>query len=171
MGNTLNTRGRPGTAPVHPHVRGEHRTAAQMNVRANGPSPRAWGTLTNIGNGWHPHRSIPTCVGNTNYHEPRCPLRPVHPHVRGEHHHSKASPKRSNGPSPRAWGTPPAAPVGAPPVRSIPTCVGNTAVAVVFDVVKTVHPHVRGEHRVANSQPNTRNGPSPRAWGTPGGDV
>src|SRR5207247_92274 len=68
-----------------------------------------------------------------------------------------------------AWGT------GRPDVgglgleRSIPTRVGNTPQQGDGRAASPVHPHARGEHRDLTASPTTTHGPSPRAWGTPGG--
>jgi len=51
-------------------------------------------------------------------------------------------------------------------VRFIPTCVGNRPLTSVQEMMKAVHPHVRGEQRSSSSASRTPSGSSPRAWGT-----
>ncbi len=71
------------------------------------------------------------------------------------------------GSSPRAWGTRlKGNPVSATQ-RFIPTCVGNTGMAVSVTGAASVHPHVRGEHPSSLAVLRSSRGSSPRAWGTP----
>ena len=72
-------------SPVHPHVRGAHQFAAEIN-EAHG-------------------RSIPTCVGLTPPVLGAASASPVHPHVRGAHEWKRGDKHRVYGPSPRAWGS------------------------------------------------------------------
>ena len=51
---------------VHPHVRGVYAGAVDVADTAPGPSPRAWGLRTPLGDTGAMSRSIPTCVGFTN---------------------------------------------------------------------------------------------------------
>ena len=52
------------------------------------------------------------------------------------------------------------------PVRSIPTCVGSITSGRGGATTRSVHPHVRGEHRARPVDAWTTVGPSPRAWGS-----
>ena len=136
-------------------------------VELRGPSPRAWGSLrsrratsalrsrsipTCVGlthqrpSAADERRSIPTCVGLTSsarlYHGARGPS----PRAWGSPAAQRHAPTSDRGPSPRAWGSHAhRAPWTARP-RSIPTCVGLTALGA--------------RHR-------SDGGPSPRAWGSP----
>src|SRR5439155_686261 len=49
--------------------------------------------------------------------------------------------------------------------RTIPTRVGKTRSPNFKSSISTDHPHTRGENRSFCSQPNSRIGPSPHAWG------
>ena len=110
-----------------------------------GPSPRAWGLrLTSV---------LP------------CPLLSVHPHVRGVYSSFSRSSSSSYGPSPRAWGLRCTPSCTRPPFRSIPTCVGFTAVDVADTAPFPVHPHVRGVYHAWVINIKVSIGPSPRAWG------
>lgn len=91
---------------VHPHACGEHRRVNPVDKNTIGPSPRVWGIrlvaiVNRIPLSVHPHacgehiapfahlaafgRSIPTCVGNTNF-----------PFDNAD---------AQDGPSPHVWGT------------------------------------------------------------------
>ena len=64
VGNARSDFQADSAAAVHPHVRGE-RISDRSNALGNhGSSPRAWGTLSAVGDGKAPSRFIPTCVGN-----------------------------------------------------------------------------------------------------------
>ncbi|KPQ11907.1 MAG: hypothetical protein HLUCCO17_03690 [Saliniramus fredricksonii] len=155
-------------APVHPHVRGEHRQSAAHAGLQFGSSPRAWGTLSSSIVGADENRFIPTCVGNTACAPMSIRVSPVHPHVRGEHHCRGCGETGRGGSSPRAWGTQRSGAALWRTRRFIPTCVGNTGGYALCSCRGSVHPHVRGEHL-----PRLRciwrvGGSSPRAWGTLG---
>ena len=117
---------RPVT-PVHPHVRGDYRSATSSTLNATGPSPRAWGLRALKLKEHRPTRSIPTCVGTTQAQGWTGNPEAVHPHVRGDYAKAKYGGGVADGPSPRAWGL--RAPEKHVVVykRSIPTCVGTTA--------------------------------------------
>ena len=131
-----------------------------------GSSPRAWGTAESRVVRRRCHRFIPTCVGNRRGRAETNPRRPVHPHVRGEQSIFCLRSAMRSGSSPRAWGT--VAPGYPPEQRSrfIPTCVGNSAAKASPLLLKTVHPHVRGEQCCEGVSASFENGSSPRAWGT-----
>src|SRR5690606_38335693 len=110
--------------PVHPHVRGALFQVDGPGWRADGPSPRAWGSPACALCGTPTLRSIPTCVGLSTASSQGRGTAAVHPHVRGALSTNAGIHSFVAGPSPRAWGS------RAPPldrsfrVRSIPTCVG-----------------------------------------------
>ena len=117
----------PGRAiAVHPHVCGEHPSAAQTDTTAT--------------------RFIPTCVGNMPWPAPPSSARPVHPHVCGEHVPRIHDSQPLIGSSPRVWGTCDEEGRNLVRTRFIPTCVGNMYEICVSETEKTVHPHVCGEH-------------------------
>ncbi len=164
--------GRPGFGddqpPVHPHVRGAHSRTFGVAMMFAGPSPRAWGSRVHPGRQTLQDRSIPTCVGLTTSSHPSPGVSPVHPHVRGAHGTPACPTSSRAGPSPRAWGSRPDGVWWGGPGRSIPTCVGLTQTAIPRRHVRPVHPHVRGAHGPPCPRPLPGNGPSPRAWGSPG---
>ena len=111
-------------------------------------------------------RFIPTRVGNTLTDTIRVPIRPVHPHTRGEHPARAGQDPGEDGSSPHAWGTHYFFLAGLGNERFIPTRVGNTPCATIKPALMTVHPHTRGEHvSTAENWPSTF-GSSPHAWGT-----
>ena len=71
-------------------------------------------------------RTIPTPVGNTGGGAGTIAEWPDHPHARGEHMVPCAPDGRSDGPSPRPWGTRRCGSREARPAWTIPTPVGNT---------------------------------------------
>ncbi len=166
VGLTIAQASLTASSPVHPHVRGAHRTFSNPLPEHVGPSPRAWGS--------HPlplprpgaARSIPTCVGLTTRSWSRVSRRPVHPHVRGAHVPVGAEACSTVGPSPRAWGSPDRPPGRRRPDRSIPTCVGLTSTCGKAQHARPVHPHVRGAHETYPVDGPSVFGPSPRAWGS-----
>ncbi|AAZ56969.1 conserved hypothetical protein [Thermobifida fusca YX] len=154
---------------VHPHVRGAHGHGHGMGGSWCGPSPRAWGSQLASSPSATPNRSIPTCVGLTRCPNARPCATPVHPHVRGAHSVLCSAAWNGRGPSPRAWGSRSRSSRQRPGRRSIPTCVGLTPPSVVVVRALKVHPHVRGAHMTKRPIPSEEIGPSPRAWGSPGG--
>ena len=156
------------SAMVHPHVRGAHTHVTPCRFSPCGPSPRAWGSPASASSLSCRERSIPTCVGLTPERADAAARSPVHPHVRGAHRSGRSPWSCEVGPSPRAWGSPRGTPDRASGGRSIPTCVGLTTHRPDRVEVPAVHPHVRGAHPVATSEPLPVTGPSPRAWGSPG---
>ena len=147
-------------------MRGAHTRIRPRELPGAGPSPRAWGSrphrVTSVG----ALRSIPTCVGLTDRVHSHRLVEAVHPHVRGAHGAEIADIIHGFGPSPRAWGSPVAAALEWSGSRSIPTCVGLTATPRLAVRAAEVHPHVRGAHVGVGLGKPTRNGPSPRAWGS-----
>ena len=91
--------------PVHPHVCGEHTLTELIPGGHIGSSPRVWGTLIESDDGDETARFIPTCVGNTMVSYVGREIRPVHPHVCGEHMMDPFVSMTVDGSSPRVWGT------------------------------------------------------------------
>ena len=167
MGNTYPKTNDPPGIPVHPHVCGEHIVLALLLYNVPGSSPRLWGTPAPVAIDLSWVRFIPTSVGNTRNTPPIYLLYTVHPHVCGEHALDKIIPKRSDGSSPRLWGTLQHAAVTVIGSRFIPTSVGNTLFFVYSHFYLTVHPHVCGEHFFDRFRIPVNIGSSPRLWGTP----
>jgi len=131
---------------VHPHVCGEHTKRLFLPLHIPGSSPRVWGTLLNAVGLVFCFRFIPTCVGNILSMLCPCVLLSVHPHVCGEHKGKYPGRVTVAGSSPRVWGTFYLTDTDVAKSRFIPTCVGNMDVFDYLFWVKTVHPHVCGEH-------------------------
>ena len=98
----------PGRAvQVHPHVHGELYALCARFLKADGSSPRAWGTHTGVKFRRDGYRFIPTCMGNSDVEDCGQYGCPVHPHVHGELWVHLPSRTAGIGSSPRAWGTHP----------------------------------------------------------------
>ena len=69
------------------------------------------------------------------------------------------------GSSPHAWGILLQAWADYLDQRFIPTCVGNTEIVAAGLILKTVHPHMRGEYLVGEGLDSADGGSSPHAWG------
>ena len=69
------------------------------------------------------------------------------------------------GTSPHAWGKRSAAPTVPPPLRYIPTCVGQTTDTETGEVRPSVHPHMRGANLSLQPLTFAMPGTSPHAWG------
>ena len=187
VGNTRAETGAHQCRTVHPHARGEHVRAIGVNHPNLGSSPRSWGTHAYPRGTGEPGRFIPTLVGNTEVAAAGGEGAAVHPHARGEHPSTSASPSKPAGSSPRSWGTRESRCCSASRRRFIPTLVGNTLTRSVIWAITAVHPHARGEHvqratgryRRPAVHPHARGehlmcsirsagtrGSSPRSWGT-----
>ena len=152
---------------VYPHVCGAAGTLMTPTPQHQGLSPRVWGSpmaisVAKIGVG-----SIPTCVG-----QPVCVRHLicfswVYPHVCGAAYVGICSRDKTEGLSPRVWGShylrhPPAALQG-----SIPTCVGQPCLATRSGNCRRVYPHVCGAAPDADEAGSNAEGLSPRVWGSP----
>ncbi len=109
-----------------------------------------------------------------------------HPHARGERFRPTIHAHARSGSSPRSWGTAPPLLSARPADRIIPTLVGNGRSPWGSALIRTDHPHARGERasrhhasRASPDHPHARgerargagtvsliNGSSPRSWGT-----
>jgi len=125
-----------------------------------------WGTFIIKVNIDNITRFIPTCVGNISSALNPSDCNAVHPHVCGEHLFKERKKSVLIGSSPRVWGTCHAPCAMARCVRFIPTCVGNMSRSLCYGAVRSVHPHVCGEHHQCVSSANDNFGSSPRVWGT-----
>ena len=153
-------------SPVHPHVCGEHGFIIRCIRKVIGSSPRVWGTHKLGRIAGLRSRFIPTCVGNTRQSVAGALVRPVHPHVCGEHSGPSLRRTCTCGSSPRVWGTLEKLFSISVGHRFIPTCVGNTPVFPFLPRQNPVHPHVCGEHIIRMIMIAAVNGSSPRVWGT-----
>jgi len=93
-------------------------------------------------------------------------MKPVHPHVCGEHCKCTHLSTKRCGSSPRVWGTCRCGLFGAVIRRFIPTCVGNILSPMLPLPCRAVHPHVCGEHGYLDCTDPSIDGSSPRVWGT-----
>ncbi len=130
-----------------------------------GPSPRVWGERYSSIFKSPFHRTIPTCVGRTSNDACASRSSPDHPHVCGENCFAAVEIPTTRGPSPRVWGEPRNITRQGLRTRTIPTCVGRTALRVVRSIGISDHPHVCGENSPGGLKEATSPGPSPRVWG------
>ena len=126
VGNTLRSPPPSPSRPVHPHMRGEYQKLSTVRRPFVGSSPHAWGIPFFISPISSFVRFIPTCVGNTFPSLIFLPLRPVHPHMRGEYFRVNIGYNAALGSSPHAWGILLSPLSRRSLLRFIPTCVGNT---------------------------------------------
>jgi len=152
-------------SPVHPHVRGEYEITQPTSTSPYGSPPRAWGIHYSLPESGNHHRFTPTCVGNTTPVLAFCYPGSVHPHVRGEYVRYAVHAKYIGGSPPRAWGILTKGLIGRESNRFTPTCVGNTLFGFGGCSGVSVHPHVRGEYKMARTMVRSGLGSPPRAWG------
>ena len=125
MGNANRLPRIPQAPPVHPHVHGERPLETITSRAVDGSSPRTWGTHEWTSSQNVPNRFIPTYMGNANDGQTTVHPASVHPHVHGERPAGTVSDGVEAGSSPRTWGTLPVHQEPDPPVRFIPTYMGN----------------------------------------------
>mgnify|MGYP001108672272 CR=1 FL=1 len=130
-----------------------------------GSSPRAWGKGKLSAPSTKGNRIIPTCVGKSADDRGDGVRISDHPHVRGEKAHFTRPRVKIAGSSPRAWGKVRWRSLPASARRIIPTCVGKRRAGAVLLLVRTDHPHVRGEKMSRAADAASLSGSSPRAWG------
>ena len=152
--------------PVHPHRRGERLLVATPSNTVIGSSPQAWGTGFFHSYDWLEFRFIPTGVGNGTCHSRSMGIMTVHPHRRGERPARRRAVAHDRGSSPQAWGTVVEGDALELADRFIPTGVGNGFVAIMTPHSVAVHPHRRGERKLAHLVLIGWLGSSPQAWGT-----
>ncbi len=152
---------------VHPRIRGEHPSSLFSSALAAGSSPHPRGTLQAACAAEALVRFIPASAGNTS--DAIAALNPatVHPRIRGEHRISALLSFPGTGSSPHPRGTPRAQPLECLALRFIPASAGNTRTSRGSRIQKTVHPRIRGEHRLAFQQVSGSGGSSPHPRGTP----
>ena len=155
---------------VHPHARGEQRTAHPRGGVHGGSSPRTWGTVQASICAPGCRRFIPTHVGNSCRRPACCRRQTVHPHARGEQNFDSNGAFYNFGSSPRTWGTASRPERQGRRIRFIPSHVGNSSPSGQAIIAAPVHPHARGEQGSSENSILTVAGSSPRTWGTGRGD-
>ena len=86
--------------------------------------------------------------------------------MRGAHGVNLVSGDKLSGSSPHAWGTHRIIDTCHTKDRFIPTCVGHTEAQAHRRPIATVHPHMRGAHKLNLRATVLFTGSSPHAWGT-----
>ena len=105
-------------------------------------------------------------MGNASQRWNKNSCSPVHPHARGERSAAALATSPPSGSSPRTWGTLELPFKLRAYPRFIPTHVGNATALLTVSMRSTVHPHARGERKVAGVEEGGDVGSSPRTWGT-----
>ncbi len=131
-----------------------------------GSSPRLWGTCSGACPFQPQTRFIPTPVGNMVAGPVHQGSAAVHPHACGEHCRCALRGFNVVGSSPRLWGTCKGRARWTPPLRFIPTPVGNIPADESLFSNGAVHPHACGEHKTRCGCGILAGGSSPRLWGT-----
>ena len=147
-------------------MRGEHICRCRVAASVTGSSPHARGTRVH---GPAPRldvRFIPACAGNTSSSSSWCLAMTVHPRMRGEHQCLQSSDDPDSGSSPHARGTPKQHALNTLDYRFIPACAGNTRHRASTCRTSSVHPRMRGEHRIGSERVVPVVGSSPHARGT-----
>ena len=151
---------------VHPRMRGEHASVANLWTCPAGSSPHARGTRRPQSCLLRGGRFIPACAGNTLHPVLLLLILSVHPRMRGEHYTTTTARPSLNGSSPHARGTPVSPRPAWPFPWFIPACAGNTRDGRGRMCARSVHPRMRGEHQAAIGIFGALTGSSPHARGT-----
>ena len=152
--------------PVHPHPRGEADEPSAAPATHNGSPPPAWGSLIERQGRCQTRRFTPTRVGKPQIPPPCRQARSVHPHPRGEAEDDRDILGIDFGSPPPAWGSPELLDPACQCHRFTPTRVGKPSGWRRTRSTWTVHPHPRGEARVARRCRTTFHGSPPPAWGS-----
>ena len=155
----------------HPHSRGDNSALGAAVRWFGGPSPLAWGQRVAVVEVHLLVRTIPTRVGTTAPGTAAAPRSSDHPHSRGDNGKTIWRGHAIGGPSPLAWGQLPARNRQNASPRTIPTRVGTTELPLLKENSETDHPHSRGDNASSSAVRKACAGPSPLAWGQPGGGV
>ena len=151
--------------PVHPHVRGDGYIDETHEWAHAGSPPRAWGRPMSAPRTAYPLRFTPTCVGTASARNISHASFSVHPHVRGDGAQQATISAALLGSPPRAWGRL-CASCPTPPLRRFtPTCVGTARSRMKVWLIRSVHPHVRGDGYGTPHDFSETIGSPPRAWG------
>ena len=165
-GNRTSSPRRSCPSPIHPRLRGEQRPRPPPPSTTAGSSPPARGIVGDRV-AWHAAlRFIPACAGNSRGPARRHFTATVHPRLRGEQDHRKASALPVAGSSPPARGTAGWNSVCAGLGRFIPACAGNSPPPPSAHPPAPVHPRLRGEQARVAVHLGAKHGSSPPARGT-----
>jgi len=153
----------PGT--VHPHGRGDNTARARETSKGDGSPPRAWGQQVRRPLRKRQTRFTPTGVGTTTASGGASGWCPVHPHGRGDNARQRPAPAGRCGSPPRAWGQQLHLQLSPLKLRFTPTGVGTTELQFADPLLRSVHPHGRGDNSRISSSMAACPGSPPRAWG------
>ncbi|APT78814.1 CRISPR associated protein [Salmonella enterica subsp. enterica serovar Cerro] len=165
-GNTHYQRPSRTRRPVYPRWRGEHNGRDTAPREANGLSPLARGTLSQIIPAIPSIRFIPAGAGNTFADKSNYNSMAVYPRWRGEHSEGGDLRNGVAGLSPLARGTRVVIPAYQAVLRFIPAGAGNTDLSMLLIGLTPVYPRWRGEHMKKMTIGERIRGLSPLARGT-----
>ena len=171
MGTIARSLRRSARSPVHPHGRGDNLRVVGVVLPAVGSPPRAWGQSRSPDCSWGWRRFTPTGVGTMRHWARVARNDSVHPHGRGDNDFWRCPSCRVTGSPPRAWGQSVALARRAVATRFTPTGVGTMAPRRARVLLRSVHPHGRGDNSHDHKQPYALSGSPPRAWGQYAGYV
>jgi len=165
-GQSLSTWSKQFVKRVHPRVRGAVRRRGRVPDSAQGPSPRARGSLPRHARPLRRFGSIPACAGQSVLDLFALGAPWVHPRVRGAVAFNASKAVKPSGPSPRARGSRSRWLCEPHQSGSIPACAGQSPPSSSTDSNRRVHPRVRGAVHGNGRLQRQRSGPSPRARGS-----
>ena len=128
-------------------MRGEYARGMDCRALSGGSSPHARGILFLRKIRRLPYRFIPACAGNTAKCRKKGKVLKVHPRMRGEYCLLLMLLANNQGSSPHARGIQQSAKGLFQYVRFIPACAGNTHGSSICNVLRRVHPRMRGEYQ------------------------
>ncbi len=111
-------------------------------------------------------RFIPTRVGKSSIKGEGTQMIAVHPHACGEVVKNDINIAPMLGSSPRVWGSPVILTVQKTTARFIPTRVGKSSPPFLQQHSASVHPHACGEVPLPEMKKASKDGSSPRVWGS-----
>ena len=150
---------------VHPHARGDDAASARRRRVRDGSPPRTWGRRQEEAEVVFDFRFTPTHVGTTWLRSSSVPVKPVHPHARGDDSCRYCAPPMTLGSPPRTWGRLQGGADGGAADRFTPTDVETTAVRFRGRLPASVHPPARGDDRRGDHGVGLGDGSPPRTWG------
>ena len=150
---------------VHPHGRGDNRSAFVAPEGYVGSPPRAWGQLMQYVIATVYVRFTPTGVGTIVMSVCCSGWSTVHPHGRGDNYPAQLGIRRHRGSPPRAWGQFVVQIALQRLHRFTPTGVGTIPASLRRGCASPVHPHGRGDNFFRDRPLPTIDGSPPRAWG------
>ena len=153
------------TSTAHPRLRGEHILTIVDALSLFGSSPLTRGARWARSRGRWVKRLIPAYAGSTRLLRRHNTQVGAHPRLRGEHRNPGAQPLHRLGSSPLTRGGLVGRESPTANSRLIPAYAGSTWHEISSSSPPRAHPRLRGEHALASSSSNVREGSSPLTRG------